>query len=90
MAVVPLVQEKSIGWVGLIESYDRTWSEESLHLAAESDALTGLANRRRFTDDLLRRLSSGAGPVVLLFLDLDRLKARNDFYGHSAGDESTS
>ncbi|WP_186628601.1 bifunctional diguanylate cyclase/phosphodiesterase [Rhodococcus sp. BP22] len=110
MAVVPLVQEKSIGWVGLIKSYDRTWSEgeinalvaiasmltqvhariqaeESLRLAAESDALTGLANRRGFTDDLLRRLSSDAGPVALLFLDLDRLKALNDFYGHSAGDE---
>lgn len=110
MAVVPLVQEKSIGWVGLIKSYDRTWSEgeinalvaiasmftqvhariraeESLRLAAESDALTGLANRRGLTDDLVRRLSSGAGPVALLFLDLDRLKALNDFYGHSAGDE---
>lgn len=110
MAVVPLVQEKSIGWVGLIKSGDRAWSEgetnalvaiasmftqvharilaeESLRLAAESDALTGLANRRGFTDDLLRRLSSGAGPVAVLFLDLDRLKALNDFYGHSAGDE---
>lgn len=110
MAVVPLVQEKSIGWVGLIKSGDRAWSEgetnalvaiasmftqvharilaeESLRLAAESDALTGLANRRGFTDDLLRRLSSGAGVVAVLFLDLDRLKALNDFYGHSAGDE---
>ncbi|MDJ0359439.1 bifunctional diguanylate cyclase/phosphodiesterase [Rhodococcus sp. H29-C3] len=110
MAVVPLVQEKSIGWVGLIKSGDRAWSEgetnalvaiasmftqvharilaeESLRLAAESDALTGLANRRGFTDDLLRRLSSDAGPVAVLFLDLDRLKALNDFYGHSAGDE---
>ncbi|ORI16397.1 bifunctional diguanylate cyclase/phosphodiesterase [Rhodococcus sp. 1168] len=110
MAVVPLVQEKSIGWVGLIKSHDRTWSEgeinalvaiasmltqvhariraeESLRLAAESDALTGLANRRKCTDDLRRRLSSGTGPLTLLFLDLDRLKALNDFYGHSAGDE---
>ncbi|WP_072806247.1 putative bifunctional diguanylate cyclase/phosphodiesterase [Rhodococcoides yunnanense] len=111
MSVVPLVQGKSIGWVGLIKSGDRDWSdqetnalvaiasmftqvharivaEESLRTAAEHDALTGLSNRRGVTDDLERRLRDGqsGGPVAVLFLDLDRLKALNDFYGHTAGD----
>ncbi|NIL75858.1 MULTISPECIES: bifunctional diguanylate cyclase/phosphodiesterase [Nocardiaceae] len=111
MAVVPLVQGRSIGWVGLIKGGDRDWSEqetnalvaiasmftqvharieaeESLRTAAEHDALTGLSNRRGVTDDLERRLDAKAtgGPVAVLFLDLDRLKALNDFYGHTAGD----
>ncbi|WP_286159078.1 diguanylate cyclase [Methylobacterium sp. Leaf456] len=47
---------------------------------AETDALTGLANRARF-DARLR------APVGTLFLiDLDGFKAINDAYGHPAGD----
>lgn len=48
---------------------------------------TGLINRRALIAYLDQRLAAGQpGPVALLFLDLDRLKAINDYLRHSAGD----
>jgi diguanylate cyclase (GGDEF)-like protein len=49
------------------------------------DALTGLANRRHFTDDLEAAFGSGA-PHGLVVLDLNGFKAINDTFGHAAGD----
>jgi two-component system cell cycle response regulator len=54
-----------------------------------TDALTGLANRRRLMDDLEAAAARppGAHDVSLLvFFDLDGFKAYNDAYGHPAGD----
>ncbi|WAL47606.1 putative bifunctional diguanylate cyclase/phosphodiesterase [Rhodococcus pyridinivorans] len=65
----------------------RVRAEEDLRRAAYEDALTGLASRRALFEYLDKRLEPGAeGPVGLLFLDLDRLKALNDFLGHDAAD----
>ncbi len=56
---------------------------------AETDALTGVANRRLF-DVRLRELidesQAGGGPLSLLLLDIDHFKAFNDTHGHKAGD----
>lgn len=52
---------------------------------AETDALTGLPNRRRLLADLEARLE-GQVPSILVLFDLDGFKAYNDAFGHPAGD----
>ncbi|WP_434085878.1 bifunctional diguanylate cyclase/phosphodiesterase [Mycolicibacterium rufum] len=65
----------------------RVDAEEQLRYLAEHDDLTGLYNRRALLSHLDARLAEGQpGPVSALFFDLDRLKAINDYLGHTAGD----
>ncbi|MEU0539422.1 sensor domain-containing phosphodiesterase [Nocardia sp. NPDC005978] len=65
----------------------RVVAEERLRYIAMHDDLTGLANRRALLEHMEDRLRAGSpGPVAAFFLDLDRLKALNDFLGHTAGD----
>lgn len=56
-----------------------------LRRAAESDALTGLANRRAM-DEGLRALDQSGQHYCALALDIDRFKRVNDTYGHDVGD----
>ncbi len=54
---------------------------------ANSDELTGLANRRFFMQRLTELLATPlADDAALLYLDLDGFKPVNDQYGHQAGD----
>ena len=65
----------------------RIAAEEKLRYLAEHDDLTGLYNRRALVAHLSERLAAGSGgPVAVLYLDLDRLKSINDYFGHAAGD----
>lgn len=64
--------------------------EESLLQLATSDPLTGLWNRRHFTEMVrgeLGRVRRQQSQAALLLLDLDFFKRINDTYGHAAGDE---
>jgi len=56
---------------------------------AESDALTGLANRRAFEKTLKRAIAScreSAQPLSVAFCDIDHFKRVNDTHGHATGD----
>jgi diguanylate cyclase (GGDEF)-like protein/PAS domain S-box-containing protein len=67
---------------------ERALAEQRLETAAYTDGLTGLHNRASFDRQLhaaVARAQAGA-LHALLFLDLDRFKAVNDRFGHSAGD----
>ncbi|WP_213004613.1 putative bifunctional diguanylate cyclase/phosphodiesterase [Paractinoplanes toevensis] len=49
------------------------------------DALTGVANRERFAEQVTARLATG-GPFHVAMLDLDDFKVINDRMGHGTGD----
>jgi diguanylate cyclase (GGDEF)-like protein len=53
---------------------------------AESDALTGLLNRRGMEHRLETAIASGK-PFSIILFDLNRFKAINDRHGHLCGDE---
>ena len=58
-----------------------------VRVIADTDPLTGLANRRAFLEALEARLADdSAPPFALALLDLDGFKPINDTFGHAAGD----
>lgn len=62
---------------------------ENLRRAADTDGLTGLANRRRLDrDPTTAGQSRGVRgePLSLLIPDVDEFKSYNDRFGHPAGD----
>ncbi len=66
-----------------------TTQKEELAYLSEHDSLTGLLNRRALTDALetaIHKAKRTKYKLAVLFIDLDKFKAVNDHYGHSAGD----
>ena len=71
----------------LVQDVTEARAEEAvLRSLAEHDALTGLLNRRSFTDRAHEELVNGRAGAIL-FIDLDGFKEINDSHGHSAGDQ---
>lgn len=74
---------------GMILTYDdvtevRKGQNRIEHMAFH-DALTGLPNRRSFSEHVAAR--TRAGSFAMLMLDLDHFKAVNDTLGHAIGDK---
>jgi diguanylate cyclase (GGDEF)-like protein len=64
-------------------------TEADMRRLATTDAMTGLANRRRFfalAENELMRARRYGGAVGIVMADLDRFKTVNDLCGHGAGD----
>jgi diguanylate cyclase (GGDEF)-like protein len=66
-------------------------TRQELERLSSTDALTGLANRRRFDAALaeeVARAQRHATPLALLLADVDHFKRFNDRYGHPEGDRA--
>jgi diguanylate cyclase (GGDEF)-like protein len=73
----------------LSERVDRLLAE--LRLAASTDPLTGLLNRRAFEERVAQELARArrtGESFGLVLADVDRFKELNDRYGHAAGDQA--
>jgi diguanylate cyclase (GGDEF)-like protein len=89
----PLLDEtgRSAGWRGVGSDITHTRrNRDELARLANFDALTGLANRHRFSAELSKLAADPATPnrpCALFFLDLDNFKNINDSLGHGVGDQ---
>jgi diguanylate cyclase (GGDEF)-like protein len=69
---------------------ERTRAVERLQELADHDSLTGVLNRRRFTEELDRWIGYSrryGGQGAVLVIDVDRFKSVNDAFGHAIGDQ---
>jgi len=79
------------GYAALFSDITKKKQDEArIQHQANYDPLTGLANRRLFSDRFshaLKEAKKQKHKIGLFFLDLDRLKCINDTLGHSIGDQ---
>lgn len=81
----------AIGTAFIILVMAKERSDQIHRVAASTDALTGVSNRRGFTDEaerLIRKAAWKKQPVTVLMFDLDHFKSINDRFGHATGDEA--
>ncbi|RZJ57259.1 MAG: GGDEF domain-containing protein [Acidovorax sp.] len=79
-----------LGTVAVLVAW-RYEAEQKLRTLAMTDGLTGLLNRRGFSnqgDNLLAHAWRHRLPLTALMLDLDHFKQINDTHGHDAGDRA--
>jgi len=91
MHVFPLgAKDLHVGWaiiVANITAQLRVMHQLQRH--AETDALTGIANRRGFSETMERenaRCQRHTATFSVLLIDVDHFKSINDSHGHAAGD----
>ncbi len=72
-----------------VDITDERMLQAEMSVAAHTDPLTGLLNRRGLDKDaghLIASAHAEGRPLALLFVDLDNFKEVNDRHGHDAGD----
>jgi diguanylate cyclase (GGDEF)-like protein len=83
-AAVPL-----LALVALRVTRERDAALARLSSMAVTDPLTGLANRRGFTEAAMAAIAAcrrNGTPAAVVMFDVDRFKSINDGHGHPAGD----
>ena len=81
----------TVALVGVFQDVtERHALEVTLRRTADTDSLTGIANRAAFDralDAAMTRAHADGTPLLLALVDLDGFKAINDTLGHTAGDD---
>ncbi len=74
---------------GLVATRTRSLIDANKRLVhiSRTDDLTGVANRREFSDTIQDLCTDPMSRLSLVIVDVDDFKAYNDHYGHLAGDE---
>ncbi|WP_187776270.1 GGDEF domain-containing protein [Antrihabitans cavernicola] len=80
-------QEEILQAAVLVHDQQVAALQDQLRHQATHDPLTGLANRTLLHTVCAQLAAGSSAPLNVLVVDLDRLKAVNDQYGHPAGDE---
>ena len=91
----PISEEILLGKVKLFLDMQKNKKElekakRKLEIIVFTDSLTGVINRKPFTDLLeqnIQRAIREKNKLALLFLDLEKFKQINDIYGHESGDK---
>jgi diguanylate cyclase (GGDEF)-like protein len=88
---IPQEESRNVALLGALAatSLEMVWEMEEVSRRARTDALTGLANRRAFDEQLEQLLAHAdrfGHSVSLILADVDHFKNVNDTWGHEAGD----
>ncbi|SFC21287.1 diguanylate cyclase (GGDEF) domain-containing protein [Devosia psychrophila] len=87
--VSPALTAPGLSSIAFKMAFQLNTTQAALKLAAETDALTGVSNRRSFMTQAelaFANAKAGGTPFTIVMIDIDHFKAINDTHGHSIGD----